>query len=228
MHGGPDYVKPRVDAPPAWRIEYPQAADVANTRWWEQFGDPVLTALIESALRGQPRPRDRGGARRCVPRPARDDAQPVLSAGELQPQRQPQPVERGRQLAPAARHRSVLHAVPGRARRRVADRSFRARAPPDRGRASPRLRDRAGPARRRAVGGHQRGRELHRACARSTASSRSRSRPRRTTRTRCASSNCGTRAASFRSSSSSRSSRNTSRRSPPFLRSSSASPRRKT
>ena len=48
---GPDYVKPPVDAPAAWRIDFPQAADVANTRWWEQFGDPVLTDLIDSALK---------------------------------------------------------------------------------------------------------------------------------------------------------------------------------
>lgn len=48
---GPDYVKPTVDAPPAWRLTYEQAADAANTRWWEQFGDPVLTELIDSSLR---------------------------------------------------------------------------------------------------------------------------------------------------------------------------------
>jgi outer membrane protein, multidrug efflux system len=48
---GPDYVKPAVDAPPAWRIDEAQAADAANTRWWEQFDDPVLTGLVETALR---------------------------------------------------------------------------------------------------------------------------------------------------------------------------------
>jgi multidrug efflux system outer membrane protein len=48
---GPDYVRPQAEPPPAWRIDYPQAADVANTRWWEAFGDPVLTALVETALR---------------------------------------------------------------------------------------------------------------------------------------------------------------------------------
>jgi multidrug efflux system outer membrane protein len=48
---GPDYVKPTVESPPRWRIDYKEAADVANTRWWEQFGDPVLTGLIESALK---------------------------------------------------------------------------------------------------------------------------------------------------------------------------------
>jgi multidrug efflux system outer membrane protein len=48
---GPDYVKPVVEAPPAWRIDYPQAAEIANTRWWEQFGDPVLNELVASALR---------------------------------------------------------------------------------------------------------------------------------------------------------------------------------
>ena len=48
---GPDYVRPGVDSPTAWRIDYPKAAEVANTKWWEQFGDPVLNGLIESALR---------------------------------------------------------------------------------------------------------------------------------------------------------------------------------
>src|SRR5271167_361966 len=48
---GPNYVRPVVDTPTAWRIDYPKAADVANTKWWEQFGDPVLNDLIETALR---------------------------------------------------------------------------------------------------------------------------------------------------------------------------------
>lgn len=47
---GPDYVRPTVDSPQTWRTEYPAAAEVANTRWWEQFGDPVLDNLIETAL----------------------------------------------------------------------------------------------------------------------------------------------------------------------------------
>jgi multidrug efflux system outer membrane protein len=48
---GPDYRRPEIDAPGEWRIEYPKAAEVANTKWWEQFGDPVLNELIEIALR---------------------------------------------------------------------------------------------------------------------------------------------------------------------------------
>jgi multidrug efflux system outer membrane protein len=48
---GPDYVRPEVDSPDAWRIEYPAAADVSNLRWWEQFDDPILDKLIETALR---------------------------------------------------------------------------------------------------------------------------------------------------------------------------------
>ena len=48
---GPNYVRPAVDSPTAWRIDYPKAAEVANTKWWEQFGDPVLNELVESALR---------------------------------------------------------------------------------------------------------------------------------------------------------------------------------
>ena len=48
---GPDYARPATEVPAQWRIDYPKAADVANTRWWEQFGDPVLNGLIEEALR---------------------------------------------------------------------------------------------------------------------------------------------------------------------------------
>ena len=49
---GPDYERPKTDVPAQWRIDYPKAADVANTKWWELFGDPVLNGLIEEALRG--------------------------------------------------------------------------------------------------------------------------------------------------------------------------------
>ncbi|HUH95448.1 MAG TPA: efflux transporter outer membrane subunit [Casimicrobiaceae bacterium] len=48
---GPDYVRPGVDVPPAWRVDYGMAADTANSRWWEQFGDSALDELIEAALR---------------------------------------------------------------------------------------------------------------------------------------------------------------------------------
>jgi len=48
---GPDYVRPQIDVPPAWRVDYAQATDVANGRWWEQFGDPMLDQLIDTALR---------------------------------------------------------------------------------------------------------------------------------------------------------------------------------
>ncbi len=48
---GPDYVRPVVDTPEAWRIDYPKAADVADTQWWQQFGDPVLNDLVDTALR---------------------------------------------------------------------------------------------------------------------------------------------------------------------------------
>jgi multidrug efflux system outer membrane protein len=48
---GPNYVRPTVETAPGWRIDYPKAADVANLKWWEQFGDPVLNQLVETALR---------------------------------------------------------------------------------------------------------------------------------------------------------------------------------
>lgn len=48
---GPDYTRPVTETPDSWRIDYPAAEDVANTVWWEQFGDPVLNELVDSALR---------------------------------------------------------------------------------------------------------------------------------------------------------------------------------
>jgi multidrug efflux system outer membrane protein len=48
---GRDYVRPEVDSPESWRVDYAAAAEAANTRWWEQFGDPVLDNLIDTALR---------------------------------------------------------------------------------------------------------------------------------------------------------------------------------
>ncbi|HEY2865152.1 MAG TPA: efflux transporter outer membrane subunit [Casimicrobiaceae bacterium] len=48
---GPNYVRPDIAVPDQWRIDYPKTAEVANTRWWEQFGDPELNDLIQTALR---------------------------------------------------------------------------------------------------------------------------------------------------------------------------------
>ncbi len=48
---GPDYQRPTVLAPTDWRMDYPKATDVANTKWWEQFADPMLNELVETALR---------------------------------------------------------------------------------------------------------------------------------------------------------------------------------
>lgn len=47
---GPDYRRPDLPLPPAWRVSVPDAADLANTDWWKAFGDPQLDTLIETAL----------------------------------------------------------------------------------------------------------------------------------------------------------------------------------
>ena len=47
---GPDYVRPAVESPQSWRVDYEAAADISNTRWWEQFDDPALNELIDIAL----------------------------------------------------------------------------------------------------------------------------------------------------------------------------------
>jgi multidrug efflux system outer membrane protein len=48
---GPDYVRPEIDTPKAFRFEEKEARDLANTAWWKQFQDPVLDALIDEGLR---------------------------------------------------------------------------------------------------------------------------------------------------------------------------------
>jgi multidrug efflux system outer membrane protein len=48
---GPDYVRPSIDSPTAWRISDQGARDLANLSWWEQFNDPVLNELVATALR---------------------------------------------------------------------------------------------------------------------------------------------------------------------------------
>jgi outer membrane protein, multidrug efflux system len=47
---GPDYVKPKVAAPDAYRFAEKETAETAATEWWKQFGDPVLDQLIAEAL----------------------------------------------------------------------------------------------------------------------------------------------------------------------------------
>jgi len=47
---GPNYHRPSVDAPSAYRFEMSEAHDAANTTWWQQFQDPVLDGLIAEAL----------------------------------------------------------------------------------------------------------------------------------------------------------------------------------
>jgi multidrug efflux system outer membrane protein len=48
---GPDYEKPEINTPDAYRFSDEEASDVINTEWWTQFDDPVLNDLIEEALR---------------------------------------------------------------------------------------------------------------------------------------------------------------------------------
>ncbi|HQR24791.1 MAG TPA: efflux transporter outer membrane subunit [Steroidobacteraceae bacterium] len=47
---GPDYHRPEVKSPDAFRFEPQQATADADAEWWKQFGDPVLDALIAEAL----------------------------------------------------------------------------------------------------------------------------------------------------------------------------------
>jgi outer membrane protein, multidrug efflux system len=47
---GPNYFRPKIDTPVAWRFEVKETRDLTNTAWWEQLHDPVLNQLIQTAL----------------------------------------------------------------------------------------------------------------------------------------------------------------------------------
>jgi len=47
---GPDYSRPSVDIPTAWRVSDKDAKQLANLTWWETFNDPVLNQLVTDAL----------------------------------------------------------------------------------------------------------------------------------------------------------------------------------
>ena len=48
---GPNYRRPEVETPQCWRVEEKDTRALADTAWWEQFQDPVLNELIQTALR---------------------------------------------------------------------------------------------------------------------------------------------------------------------------------
>ena len=48
---GPDYRRPPVETPPAYRFSQATAQAVADTGWWQGFHDPVLSSLVDEALR---------------------------------------------------------------------------------------------------------------------------------------------------------------------------------
>jgi outer membrane protein, multidrug efflux system len=48
---GPDYQRPSITVPVAWRLEEPRAKAMANVAWWEQFNDPVLNELIQVVIK---------------------------------------------------------------------------------------------------------------------------------------------------------------------------------
>jgi multidrug efflux system outer membrane protein len=47
---GPDYQRPELEVPASYRIGEPAAQALADTAWWDGFGDPVLSTLVREAL----------------------------------------------------------------------------------------------------------------------------------------------------------------------------------
>jgi multidrug efflux system outer membrane protein len=48
---GPNYQRPDIASPQAFRFAGTSPQDAVNAEWWRQFQDPVLTELVEIALR---------------------------------------------------------------------------------------------------------------------------------------------------------------------------------
>ncbi len=49
---GPDYARPDVEVPAAYRVTPADVKATLDGAWWEQFGDPALTDLVREALAG--------------------------------------------------------------------------------------------------------------------------------------------------------------------------------
>jgi len=47
---GPDYRRPDIEVPPAWRLGATEAVEISNIAWWDQFQDPALSQLVRTAL----------------------------------------------------------------------------------------------------------------------------------------------------------------------------------
>jgi multidrug efflux system outer membrane protein len=47
---GPDYHRPDIEVPYAWRLGETESREISNMAWWEQFQDPVLSGLVRTAL----------------------------------------------------------------------------------------------------------------------------------------------------------------------------------
>jgi len=51
---GPDYTRPEVPVPAAYRYEPTEVAAAADVEWWKKMNDPVLDAMIAEALANNP------------------------------------------------------------------------------------------------------------------------------------------------------------------------------
>lgn len=49
---GPDYQRPSVAAPLAWRVGSAESTPLSNIPWWEQFHDAALSGLVRDAIDG--------------------------------------------------------------------------------------------------------------------------------------------------------------------------------
>ena len=160
---GPDYLRPLFETPANWRVDYPQAAQLTNLRWWEQFQDPVLNQLVETALR------QNQDIRIAAERVEQFLGQLQTTRSQFFPQvgygldvSRNRATEVGYTPLPQ-RHGSVVSALPGHGERQLADRSLRTRTATKRSRAGARLRQRAGTSRHAADRRFRRRRGLHHA-----------------------------------------------------------------
>ena len=87
---GPDYVRPAVETPPAWKLEAPWREGTPDDAapkgpWWQRFGDARLDALQAAGAGAEPDARARQRPPRAGARGGRGDLGGTVA--ERQPQR---------------------------------------------------------------------------------------------------------------------------------------------
>ena len=119
---GPDYERPTVDAPAAFRFEPKEVADTANTAWWQAVQRSGARSAHRRGARQQPERQGRRGQRRAGGRRLHADAVGALSADRLRRHRRARAHDGTGSDARSRSRAESADGVPGAAHRELGDR----------------------------------------------------------------------------------------------------------